>query len=444
MLDRRFIVQNIDVIRRNCAVRHVSVDLDAFLVLESRWRELNATHESLNQESKAHARALSAIRGKLTEEQLDRGRELKARNAEVEKDLRRVDEDLTELQQSIPNLTDPRAPIGESDRANTEIERGKTPISPFSFSPKDHVDLGEHLGILDLEAGSRVAGHGFYYLKDDAVLLDLALQQYVIGLLIQEKFSVVSTPDLARLSLLAGTGYNPRGNETQIYSIQGTDLGLIATAEITLAGLHADSVIDDDQLPILLCGLSHCFRTEAGAYGRSTRGLYRVHQFTKVEMFAFAHPEQSDELHLRILDLEKQIFDELAIPYRVVENATGDLGAAAFRKFDLEAWMPGRGDSGDFGEVTSASNCTDYQARRLNVRYREKSAGKIGGFVHTLNGTAVATGRAMIAILENCQLEDGSIRVPDVLRPFLGKDFIEARVNHPLRAPSASTVNNDL
>lgn len=425
MLDRRFILQNLEEVRNNCTIRQVSVDLDSFVDLDVRWRELNAEHESLNQQSNAHARQLAEAKGRPTDEQLEHGRALKTKNADVEQRLREIEGQLIEIQQTIPNMTDPRAPIGASDASNVELERGKTPLPSFAYPAKDHVELGETLRLIDLAAGSRVAGHGFYYLIGDAVLLDLALQQYAITLLAREGFRIVSTPDLARLSLLAGTGYNPRGDETQIYTVQGTDLGLIATAEITLAGLHADSIIDEKDLPIALCGLSHCFRTEAGAYGRATRGLYRVHQFTKVEMFAFTHPEQSDEMHLRLLDIEKQIFDGLEIPYRVVENATGDLGGAAYRKFDIEAWMPGRGDGGDFGEVTSASNCTDYQARRLNVRYRDKATGKLGGYVHTLNGTAVATSRAIIAVLENYQQEDGSIRVPEVLRPLLGKDVIE-------------------
>lgn len=426
MLDRRFIIDNLDAVRSNCAARNVSVDLDEFVRLDRRLRQLDADRQATNQESNEHAKALGAARGRPSEEQLEQGRRIKARKVELEQQVRQLEEELAELQWAIPNVTSPHAPIGSSDAANEVRGYGVTAVPSFEFTPKDHVDLALALDLLDLESGGRVAGHGFYYLKNDAVLLDLALQQYAIGLLARQGFRPVSTPDLARSALLAGTGYSPRGSETQIYSITGTDLGLIATSEITLAGLHADSILDEEQLPILLCGLSHCFRTEAGAHGRATRGLYRVHQFTKVEMFAFAHPQHSEELHLRMLGVEQQIYDELRIPYRVVENATGDLGAAAYRKFDLEAWMPGRGESGEYGEVTSASNCTDYQARRLKVRYRDRSTGKVAGLVHTLNGTAIATGRAMITILENYQDADGSIRVPDVLQPIFGKDRIVA------------------
>jgi seryl-tRNA synthetase len=419
MLDRRFILENLEDVRRNIADRNVAVDLDGFVRLESRWRALVQEQEELNRRSNL----LAAGKGKPSPEQIEEGRELKARKAAVDEELRQVEQDLEEAQSAIPNMTHPAAPVGLTDEANLELERGRAPLPSFPFAPKDHVELGTALGLFDLEAGSRVAGHGFYFLKGDGVLLDLALQQYALAKLVRAGFHPYATPDLARNSLCAATGFNPRGSETQIYSIAGTELGLIATSEITLAGLHTDTILAEDELPITVAGLSHCFRTEAGAHGRATRGLYRVHQFTKVEMFAFTRPEDSDAVHVRLLEMEKEIYDDLGIPYRVVENATGDLGAAAYRKFDIEAWMPGRGDAGAFGEVTSASNCTDYQARRLNVRYRDRSSGKVR-FVHTLNGTAVATGRALIAILENYQQEDGTVRVPDALQPALGRPVL--------------------
>ena len=233
----------------------------------------------------------------------------------------------------------------------------------------------------------------------------------------------MSTPDLARNDVLQGTGYIPRGNETQIYSVENMDLSLVATAEITLGGLMAQQTIDADKLPIRICGISHCFRTEAGAAGKASRGLYRVHQFTKVEMFAFTLPEQSDAMHLELLGMEKELFDDLKIPYRIIDTATGDLGGPAYRKFDLEAWMPGRGC---YGEITSTSNCTDYQARRLNARYRVKGE-KGTHFVHTLNGTAIAISRALVALMEIYQQEDGSIVIPDVLRPYTGIDIIQPK-----------------
>jgi len=223
--------------------------------------------------------------------------------------------------------------------------------------------------------------------------------------------------------VLEGIGFNPRGPETQIYSIQGTDLSLVATAEITLGGTQKDQILDGQKLPLLIAGLSHCFRTEAGAHGKATRGIYRVHQFTKVEMFAFTRPDQSEAIHEKIVRVEEELFQGLKIPYQVIDTCTGDLGGPAYRKFDLEAWMPGRGENGEYGEVTSASNCTDYQARRLGTRFKMPEV-KGTQFVHTLNGTAIAATRAIIAILENYQQADGSIVVPEVLRQWIGKDRI--------------------
>ena len=322
-------------------------------------------------------------------------------------------------------MAHPDAPIGQDDTANTEAGFGKTPLPVWTpgFRPLDHVELAEKLDLIDFEGGARVAGAGFYFLKNEAVLLELALQQYAVQKLVKAGFCPMSTPDLARNDVLQGTGYIPRGNETQIYSVENMDLSLVATAEITLGGLMAQQTIDADNLPIRICGISHCFRTEAGAAGKASRGLYRVHQFTKVEMFAFTLPEQSDAMHLELLGMEKELFDDLKIPYRIIDTATGDLGGPAYRKFDLEAWMPGRGC---YGEITSTSNCTDYQARRLNARYRVKGE-KGTHFVHTLNGTAIAISRALVALMEIYQQEDGSIVIPDVLRPYTGIDIIRPK-----------------
>ncbi len=238
--------------------------------------------------------------------------------------------------------------------------------------------------------------------------------------LVKKGFVPVSTPDLARSRYYLGTGYNPRGPEAQIYTIDGEDLGLIATAEITLAGLHADEILDAEKLPVKYVGVSHCFRKEAGAYGRYSRGLYRVHQFTKVEMFVYSLPETSEKMHEELLKIEEDLYSELEIPFRVVEMCSADLGAQAVRKFDLEAWMPGRKD---WGEITSTSNTTDYQARRLNIRYKTKD-GKLEP-VHTLNGTAVTTSRLPIAILENFQQKDGTVLVPKVLQKYMGKKLLK-------------------
>ncbi len=355
----------------------------------------------------------------------NQGRELREQTTAAQAQLDALGAELDAILRTIPNMSHPDAPTGADDQSNLELRKGKSPLPKFDFKPLDHVTLGERLQLFDFEGGAKVAGHGFYFLLNDAVLLELALQRYALDLLIAEKFTPTITPDLARNEILQGTGYIPRGPETQIYSVADSDLSLVATAEITLGGLLSDQIIEADRLPLKYCGISHCYRTEAGAHGRQTRGLYRVHQFTKVEMFAFTLPEQSDQMLDYFCELEGRIFDGLGIPYRVVDTATGDLGGPAYRKFDLEAWMPGRGDGGEYGEVTSTSNCTDYQSRRLGIRYRVKGE-KGTHFLHTLNGTAIAISRAIIAILENYQQADGSILVPPALRPFMGKERIVA------------------
>ncbi len=248
--------------------------------------------------------------------------------------------------------------------------------------------------------------------------------RYALDALLREGFTPMMTPDVAREEIVAGHGFNPRGPESNIYPVEGTDLCLIATAEFTLGGYHAGRVFAAEQLPVKLAGVSHCFRREAGAAGQFSKGLYRVHQFTKVEMFVFCLPAESEAMLDRLIGVEEKIFQGLEIPYRIVDTCTGDLGGPAYRKFDIEAWMPGRGEKGEWGEITSASNCTDYQARRLGIRYKEQ--GGKNPFVHTLNGTALAVSRTLIALLENFQQKDGSIALPGVLAAYTGFKEIKA------------------
>ena len=424
MLDRKFILENVEAVKQNCRNRHVTADVDRFVALEHERKILQQELEKLQADANAVSKSIGQSKSDSEREaKKEEGRILREKSAAAKIQLDTLETDLDCIQRLIPNMSHPDAPIGADDTANTRRALGKTPIPIFDFTPVDHVVLGEKLDLIDFEAGARVAGAGFYFLKNEAVLLDLALQRYAVDVLIQAGFTPTTTPDLARNEVLQGTGFTPRGPETQIYSIDGTDLSLVATAEIPLGGMLAGQTVEAEELPIRLCGLSHCFRTEAGAAGRASRGLYRVHQFTKVEMFAFTLPEQSDAMHQEMLDLECRIFDGLGIPYQVVDTATGDLGGPAYRKFDLEAWMPGRGNGGEYGEVTSTSNCTDYQARRLNARYKIKGE-KGTKFLHTLNGTAIAISRALVAILELYQQKDGSVVVPDVLRPLVGQEVI--------------------
>ncbi len=422
MLDRKYIVENTELVKQNCRNRGVQADIDRFLQLDQQCREKLLLVQDLNRQANEVSKSIGAAKDEAEREQRkSQGRELREQKDAMQHEHDELQSELEAIQRLIPNIAHPDAPVGADDKANLELRRGKHQPRKFDFQPLDHVDLGEKLDMFDFEAGAKTTGHGFYFLKNDAVLLDLALQHYAVKLLIGEGFTPTTTPDMARNEILEGIGFNPRGQETQIYSVADTDFSLVATAEITLGGYYSGVTLQDADLPIKMCGVSHCFRTEAGAHGRTTRGLYRVHQFTKVEMFAFTLPDQSDQTLEYFCDLECRLFDDLGIPYRVVDTATGDLGGPAYRKYDLEAWMPGRGDVGEWGEVTSTSNCTDYQARRLNIRYKKKGE-KGTHYVHTLNGTAIAISRALIAVLENYQQEDGSIGVPEVLQAIVGKD----------------------
>jgi seryl-tRNA synthetase len=427
MLDLKYVIANTEVVRQNCRNRNVPddvlEDIDRIVTLEGERKGLHSAVEEIRRRQNEVAQATG--REKDPERRaglIEEGKRLKGEVGDQEEQLRVMDDEIRQRLRRIPNLTHPDAPVGRSEGDSRELRKVGTPRT-FDFPVKDHVELGKSLDLIDFETGGKVSGTGFYFLKNDAVLMDLALQQFAIRKLVQAGFTPIITPDLARNQILEGIGFTPRGVETQVYSVEDSDLSLVGTAEITLGGMHADELLDESVLPIRYVGLSHCFRTEAGAAGRASRGLYRVHQFTKVEMFAFSTPEGSGALHAEMLAIEEQIFQALRIPYRVLDICTGDLGGPAYRKFDLEAWMPGRGEHGEYGEVTSTSDCTDYQSRRLNIRYRP-TAQKGTRFVHTLNGTAVALSRALIVILENYQRADGCIDVPEVLRPYLGKEVI--------------------
>jgi len=425
MLDLDTIRSRTEEVRANCAHRRADADVDAVLSLADERsgliQEVERMRARRNELSGRIPKASDADRPALVE----KAKRLKADVAEKEKALAEVEQRLRAEQARIPNLTHPDAPVGEDESANRELRRwGEVPR--FDFPPKDHVALGEALDLLDFDSATKVAGSDFYFLKNEAVLLDLALQRFALDVLRENGYTLHATPDLARMDVLEGTGFNPRGEESQIYRIAGQDLGLIATAEITLAGILKDRILPAGALPLRYGGISHCFRVESGAYGRAGRGLYRVHQFTKVEMFAFTAPEQSAAMHEEMLGIEETIYQRLGLPYRVVDICTGDLGGPAYRKFDLEAWMPGRGEGGAWGEITSTSNCTDYQARRLAIRFRREKGAK-PELVHTLNGTAVAVSRTLLAILENGQQANGSVLVPEVLRPLCGLERIGPR-----------------
>ena len=425
MLDLQFICENQDAVKKNCQDRGIEADIGRIVELRNqRSTQIGEADGRRRAQKETSSRIPKATDPDQKQTLIARGKELRQQISEIDEQLKVTECELRELQSGIPNLTHPDAPIGKIEKDSVVLRSWGEPPR-FEFEPHDHVALAEKHDLIDFESGSRVAGHGFYFLKNEAVMLELALMQYAAVTLVSNGFTLHSTPDLAKQEVLEGTGYNPRGDETQIYSIANTDLSLVATAEITLGGILKDQILDIADLPIKMAGISHCFRTEAGAHGRASRGIYRVHQFTKVEMFGFTAPDLkiSGAFHDEIVRIEEDIFQGLRIPYRVVDTCTGDLGGAAYRKFDLEAWMPGRGENGEYGEVTSASNCTDYQARRLGIRCKNPDK-KGTQFVHTLNGTAVAVSRALIAIIENYQQADGSIVIPEVLRKWVGKDQI--------------------
>ncbi len=411
MFDLKFIEENSKEIKKVVKERGVAVNVDEAVRLGRARSKLLMQVEKLRSQ-----------RNKLskdpTKENISKSTEIKRELKNLEPQLRNIEEQFKELAWQLPNLLHPKAPRGHDEKSNKVLKTVGTP-KKYSFKPLNHEEISQKLDLIDFEAGSKVAGSRFYYLKNEAVLLEFALIKYAFDLLLEEGFTPFITPDLAREEIIDGVGYIPRGPQADAYSIEGEDLGLIATAEITLGGYHADQILEEKDLPLKYAGFSHCFRSEAGSYGKYSKGIYRVHQFSKVEMFVFCHPEESDKVHEYLLKIEEKIFKGLRIPYRVVDVASGDLGVAACRKFDLEAWMPGRDD---WGEITSTSNTTDYQARRLNIKYRKEDG--TTDYVYTLNGTAIAISRAILAILENYQQKDGSVRVPTVLIPYVGKKII--------------------
>ena len=423
MLDFKFIKDNLDAVRENIKNRNVTADPERVVTLYDQRNEVLQELEDLRRQRNENA---GKMKGKLDQEVrqalIEEGKALKEKIAGVEEKMASLLEDLKDAAVLIPNMAHPDAPIGKEDKDNLELLRSGS-VPSFDFKPKDHVEIAEAMDLVDFETAARVSGAKFYYLKNEAVLLELALTRYALDILRKKGFILTITPDIAREEIAEGIGFNPRGDESNIYTLEGTGTCLVGTAEITLGGYHAGQMLDLSEGPILMAGVSHCFRREAGAAGQYSKGLYRVHQFTKIEMFAYCKEEESDDLLMKLRGIEEEIFNGLEIPFRVVDTCTGDLGGPAYRKFDLEAWMPGRGDEGDWGEVTSTSNCTDYQARRLGIRY--KGADGKNRYAHTLNGTAIAVSRAIIALLENFQQADGSVRIPEKLIPYIGMTEIK-------------------
>ncbi len=414
MLDIKYIRDNVEQIKQNCKNRHVNVNIERLLELDEERRDFMQQGEVLRAERNQKSK------GKPSEEEITHMCEVGDKIKQFEERLAEIEAEYTDLLLRVPNITHEDSPIGGEEDFKVVEERGKKVV--FDFTPKDHEELMTSLDLIDFGRGAKVAGSKFYFVKNDMVRLNQALLNYGMEIVMKHGFNLMETPDMAKHEILSGAGFNPRGEEKQIYNIEDEGMSLVGTAEITTLGYHADEVLDLSDGPIKYAAMSHCFRTEAGSYGRTSKGLYRVHQFTKLEMFIFCKPEESEKLHAELLEIEKEICDGLGLNYRVIDIASGDLGGPAYRKYDLEAYMVMQDG---FGEITSTSNCTNYQARRLNIKYKNEE-GK-NEYVHTLNGTAVVLSRFPIAIIEQYQQEDGSIEVPEVLQKFMNTKILNLK-----------------
>lgn len=414
MLDIKFIRENKELVKQNCIDRRAKVDIDLVLKLDEERKTLLKQAEELRSLRNAKSK------GKPTDEEIKKMREVGDSITKIETELEEVAAKYTEEIMKIPNLTHPDSPIGEE--ADFKVIYKNFEPKDFSFKPLDHEELMLKNNLIDFDRATKTSGAKFYFLKNNLVRLNQALISYGMDIANKYGYETIETPDLAKNEVLRGVGFNPRsGEETQIYSIENSDLSLVGTAEITIGGYHSNEVLDLNEGPKKYIAISHCFRTEAGSYGRTSKGLFRVHQFTKLEMFVFCKPEDSEKYHEEILKIEKEIMDGLEIPYQVIDIASGDLGGPAYRKFDIEGYMTMKGDDkhqGGYGELTSCSNCTDYQARRLNTKYKQDDGST--AFVHTLNGTAVVLSRFPIVIAENHQQKDGTIAVPKALQKYCG------------------------
>lgn len=423
MLDIKYILEHTETIRENIKKRNVQADLNGVLNLYTTRKAQMLMLEQKRAESNQIAKTIPTLKNEEKTALIQQGRALNQEITLLETELRAIDDAYHEAMLTIPNQLADDTPLGETDAENLVLRTCGTPRE-FDFVAKDHVEIGKALDLIDFDSGAKVTGAKFYFLKNAAVMLELALKLFAMKTAASFGYTTLITPDLAKKSVLLGTGFSPRGEESNIYNLEDMDLSLIATAEITVGGIHADEILEEAQLPIKYVAESHCFRREAGSGGRESKGLYRVHQFSKIELFQITTPDDGEAAHQEILAIEESIYQQLGLPYRVVRICAGDLGAAAFKKYDIEAWMPGRDSEEKYGEVTSASNCGDFQSRRLNIRYRTNENKKI--YPYTLNGTAIALSRTLMAILENYQQKDGSVIVPEVLRPYVGFDVITA------------------
>lgn len=413
MLDIRFIRENAAAVAENARAKGYEVNIDELLRLDSSRRELQTRAEELREKRNQIASQMKG--GKPSDDLIAEGKRIKEQLGTLENELRDAEDTLQPLLEAVPNMIQSDVPLG-GEKDSVEVSKwGDTKTGAI-----DHLDFVQKRDWLDFERGAKVAGAKFYFLKGDLALLENAVTQFALDLVTKKGFTFMTVPHMVNARVATGTGFAPRSSDqNDEYHIEGEDLSLIATAEMPLTGYHADEIIDEDKLPLLYAGLSPSYRKEAGTYGKHTRGLFRVHQFNKLEMYAFTLPEESQAMHERIVGIEEEIWQALGIPYHKINIAAGDLGAPAAKKYDLEYWSP---VDGTYRELTSCSNCTDFQARNLNIRVRRKD-GRVE-MVHTLNGTAVSLARSLVAIIEHHQTQDGRLHVPEVLRPYLDKDAL--------------------
>jgi len=420
MIDIKFLRENPDVVRASQKGRGENVELvDQIIAIDEIKRAAINEFELLRQEQNVLSKSVGAAKGDEKTALLANSKELADKVKAADAKRGEIEEQAKQLVMQLSNLLDTEAPIGGEEDFVT-IEHIGTPrdFAKDGFEPKDHVELGKLLGAIDTERGAKVAGSRSYYLTGAGAMLEFALVNYAIQSALKNGFTPVIPPVLVNPSAMEGTGFLGQAAEN-VYRIERDDVYLVGTSEVPLAAMHMDEILPADKLPMRYAGYSSCFRREAGTYGKDTRGIIRVHQFDKVEMFSFCEPEDAKEEHKRLLQWEKDFLNEMEIPYRVIDVASGDLGSSATRKFDIEAWIP---TQGAYREVTSTSNCTEYQARRLNIRYKDADGTKA---VATLNGTLVAIPRMIVAILENHQNADGTVNVPAALQPFLGTAKLE-------------------
>lgn len=423
MLDIKFIVENKMLVKQGAEKKNIPVDIDKIITLDGERRALLTEVESLRAKQNSVSKEIPQKSDKEKETLLKEMRTLKEKLQMKEQELEDLQEELDELVLDIPNPPFKDVPEGKGEEDNVVTDTFLEPTK-FDFKPKDHIELGTNLNLLELEKAAETSGARFYYVKNDLVLMEFALIQYALGKITAKGFQPILPPALVREKAMVGTGFFP-ADKNEIYSVNPEDdnLFLIGTAEVPLCMLHYDEILEENELPLRYVGFSPCFRREAGSYGKDTAGIIRVHQFDKIEMFTFAHPKKAQEEHQRIIDLEEDIVQGLEIPYQKVHVCSGDLGAPAAEKFDLEAWIP---TQGKYREITSCSNTTDFQSRRSKIRFKDAEGKK--HYVYTLNGTGIAMPRMFVAILENNQNKDGSVTVPEVLRPYMGgKVTIEAR-----------------